>query len=502
MGLEKILVLDDEPVLRRTLEEHLRRKRYTVAGAETVARAEEYLAKDDFDLVFLDVHLPDGDGTQILDRLGRKPDGPLFVVITGHATVESAVGCMRAGAFDYVIKPFSLAQVDVILRKAESFSQLVKVNQFFTREAGGDTQLIGEGEAMQRLRQLVGKVAPTEATVLVSGENGTGKELVANELFRRSNRAQQPFIRVNCASVSETLIESEFFGHEKGSFTGAVQRREGRFELANNGTILLDEVSEISPRVQAKLLRVLQEREFERVGGNKTIKVNVRVIATTNRDLHKAVERGEFRQDLYYRLNVFPIHVPPLRVRKEDVPTLARYFVDRFARKHGVRIRGIGDDALAVLVGHDWPGNVRELQNTIERAVILTENGTPLRVGALGLMPAPALPGGFGTPPVPPAMLVPAVPAAPPGAAVAESPAPTAPATPTPPASASANRSAGDLGAPLPLEEVEKRHILSVLQQTGGNRTQAVGILGISVRTLRNKIALYREQGIPIAGDD
>jgi two-component system, NtrC family, response regulator AtoC len=502
MALEKILVLDDEPVLRRTLEEHLRRKRYTVAGADTVARAEEFLAKDDFDLVFLDVHLPDGDGTQILERLGKKPDGPLFAVITGHATIESAVSCMRAGAFDYVIKPFSLAQIDVLLRKAESFSQLVKVTQFFTREAGGaDTQLVGEGQVMARLRQLIAKVAPTEATVLVSGENGTGKELVANELFRRSNRAQQPFIRVNCAAVSETLIESEFFGHEKGSFTGAVQKREGRFELANNGTILLDEVSEISPRVQAKLLRVLQEREFERVGGNKTIKVNVRVIATTNRDLQKAVERGEFRQDLYYRLNVFPIHVPALRSHKEDIPTLARHFAERFARKHGVRIRGLADDAVALLMAHDWPGNVRELQNTIERAVILTENGTPMRAAALGLVtatapyhpaaPADHVPGFAPVPPAPVAAMPPAAPAAQPPAVPAVPPEATAP-SPTPPPPA----------VPLTIDELEKRHILAVLEQTGGNRTQAATLLGISIRTLRNKLAIYREQGTPIIGDD
>jgi DNA-binding NtrC family response regulator len=494
MALEKILVLDDEPVLRRTLEEHLRRKRYTVAGADSVARAEEYLAKDEFDVVLLDVHLPDGDGTQILERLGRRPEGPLFIVITGHGTIESAVGCMRAGAFDYLIKPFSLAQIDVILKKAEAFSQLVKVNQFLTREAGGsDTDLVGDGVQMRKLRQLISKVAPTEATVLVSGENGTGKELVANELYRRSNRANQPFIRVNCAAVSETLIESEFFGHEKGAFTGALQKREGRFELANNGTILLDEISEISPRLQAKLLRVLQEREFERVGGNKTIKVNVRVIATTNRDLQKSVERGEFRQDLYYRLNVFPIQVPPLRERRDDITRLTEFFVERFARKHGVRIRGIADDALALMQAHTWPGNVRELQNTIERAVILTESGSMLRGAALGLLlpvaSAPATAPGI-TGAVPGVSEV--------GAPLPQSPAPVAPlsipAIPAPEAPAEEPI--------ITLDELEKRQILRALEHTGGNRTEAARILAISIRTLRNKIALYREQGTPIAGDD
>ena len=254
-------------------------------------------------------------------------------MITGHGSIESAVNCMRAGAFDYVIKPFSINQIDVVLKKAESFSQLVKVNQFLNQESVNATELIGDGLAMEELRKLIHRVAPTEATVLISGENGTGKELVANELFRTSARSRQPFIRVNCAAISEALIESEFFGHEKGAFTGALQRREGRFELANNGTILLDEISEISLKVQAKLLRVLQEREFERVGGNKTIKVNVRVVATTNRDLHSLVERGEFRQDLYYRLNVFPIHVPPLRDMDEDIPLLAGTFLERFLEK-------------------------------------------------------------------------------------------------------------------------------------------------------------------------
>lgn len=496
MGLEKILVLEDEAVLRRTLEEHLRRKRYTVAGAETVARAEELLAKDDFDIVFLDTRLPDGDGTQILERHARKPDGPLFVVVTGYGSIESAVGCMRAGAFDYIIKPFSLAQIDVVLGKAEAFTQLVKVNQFFAREAaGGDTELVGESPTMKSLRLLIGKVAPTEATVLISGENGTGKELVANELFRRSNRADKPFIRVNCAAVSDTLIESEFFGHEKGAFTGALQKREGRFELANGGTILLDEISEITPRLQAKLLRVLQEREFERVGGNKTIKVNVRVIATTNRDLQRSVQRGEFRQDLYFRLAVFPVLVPALRERRIDIAGLANFFLERFSKKHGVRVRGIAPDAMAMLQAHEWPGNVRELQNTIERAVILTESGAPVRGNALGLL----LPMG-----APAVETVPAAQQAEPAVG-----SPPLPVFDTPPMADLTAANAAAMAAPMnghavppPLEEIEKQHILAMLEHTAGNRVQAAKHLGISERTLRNKLAQYREQGVPVFGDD
>jgi DNA-binding NtrC family response regulator len=479
MGLEKILVLDDELVIRRALEEQLQRRRYSAVSVGSLAEANEVLEKDDFDLLFVDVRLPDGDGTELLEKVVQSPSGPLVVMITGHGTVESAVSCMRAGAFDYIIKPFSMSQIDVLLKKAESFSQLVKVNQFLNQEHVGQTELIGSSSSMKALRQLVDKVAPTEASVLISGENGTGKELVANDLFRASSRSKEPFIRVNCAAISESLIESEFFGHEKGAFTGALQKREGRFELANNGTILLDEISEVSPKVQAKLLRVLQEREFERVGGNKTIKVNVRVLATTNRDLLKSVERGEFRQDLYYRLNVFPIFVPPLRDRKEDVEVLSRAFLDRYARSHGVKIKGVSDEALEALIQHDWPGNVRELQNTIERAVILTESGTELKASSLGLV----APLGEGSVSIP-----------------LESGATNSEADED--VDSSEGVATSRVVSPVSLEELEKKHILSVLEKNGWNRTKTAEILEISIRTLRNKITAYREQGEYIRDND
>ncbi len=494
MALERILVLDDEMVIRKALEEQLRRRRYSVVGVATLADATRQLEKDDFDLVFLDVRLPDGDGTELLERLAASPGSPLVVMITGHGSIESAVNCMRAGAFDYVIKPFSINQIDVVLKKAESFSQLVKVNQFLNQESVNATELIGDGTVMSDLRRLIHRVAPTEATVLISGENGTGKELVANELFRTSARSRQPFIRVNCAAISEALIESEFFGHEKGSFTGALQRREGRFELANNGTILLDEISEISLKVQAKLLRVLQEREFERVGGNKTIKVNVRVVATTNRDLLSCIERGEFRQDLYYRLNVFPIHVPPLREHGEDIPGMAGAFLERFSRNHGIRVKGIQEKAIQALIGHNWPGNVRELQNTIERAVILTEPGRLLGISSLGLL-APGSRQEAGVRPTPvPSPIVPVGNVSPEfdtqrGASAA------------PPVTGQTSDPGPEDGGPLPLEELEKRHILYVLKQTRGNRTQAANGLGISIRTLRNKLSAYRKLGEAIEGD-
>ena len=318
MAFEKILVLDDELIIRKSLQQQLQKKRYTVATAATIKAANRYLQRDQFELVFMDLRLSDGDGTELLRTIMKKQDPTLVVMMTGYASVESAVNCMRAGAFDYLIKPFSINQIEMVIRKAETYSHLVKVNKFYSQGDDEGSELMGSSRAIENVRKLIRKVAPKKATVLIQGESGTGKELIASEIHKASRRSGVPFIKVNCASVSESLIESEFFGHEKGAFTGADRRHEGRFELADGGTILLDEVSEISPALQAKLLRVLQESEFERVGGSKTIRVDVRVIATTNRDLAKCVQKGVFREDLYYRLNVFPIVNPPLRERRDS----------------------------------------------------------------------------------------------------------------------------------------------------------------------------------------
>ena len=465
MILEKVIVLDDELIIRKSIEEQLRRKRYSVVTAATMAEAEAHLRKERYDLLFADVHLPDGNGIDLLRRLAQQPDRPVVVIMTGQGSIESAVECMRVGAFDYVIKPFSLSQISMIVEKAEAFSQVVKVSQYLNQEQAQGTGLVGESPSVVKLRTMISKVAPTDATVLINGENGTGKELVANELFKASSRSQAPYIKVNCAAVSETLIESEFFGHEKGAFTGASERREGRFELAHGGTILLDEISEISPKVQAKLLRVLQEREFERVGGNKTIHVDVRVLATTNRNLQKSVDNGEFREDLYYRLNVFPLKVPPLRERDGDAVLLAQRFLERSCRRYGAKIRGFSNEATAMLAAYNWPGNVRELQNLIERAVILTE-GPVVEADTLGL---PSTSGH--TRPSPSA-----------GAAPAHS-APSAPA-----------EEEQEDGLPS-LDEMEKQHILRALDRTSGNRTQAASLLKISIRTLRNKLHQYKIEG-------
>ena len=458
MPIEKVIVLEDDQIVRKNLENCLRRRRYDVASVATIAAAQECLAKDNFDVIFLDVRLPDGDGTELLKLLQSRPQRPLAVVTTGFGSVESAVECMKNGAFDYLIKPFSNEQIEVTLRKAEEFTQILKVNQYLSRDNEETGQeLLGQSAAMNDLRQLVRKVARTQATVLIQGESGTGKELVARALYRESPRANAPFIKLNCAAIPENLIESEFFGHEKGAFTGALNKREGRFELAHGGTILLDEISEISPTVQAKLLRVLQERELERVGGNRTIKVDVRVIATTNRNLEQSVDKKEFRQDLFFRLNVVPIHVPPLRERREDVPFLAEEFMRRFARKHGVHARGFSEDASKVLCGHNWPGNVRELQNVVERAVILSNESGVIEPEQLGMSKQPNV-GSINV---------------------------SSPPAPDQPAPDMAQSGAATLA------EIEKRHILLTLDQCKGNRTQAAKSLGVSIRTLRNKLHEY-----------
>jgi DNA-binding NtrC family response regulator len=456
MSIEKIIVLEDDAIVRSNLETFLRRQRFDVASAPTLAAAQDYLNRDNFDLIFMDMRLPDGEGIELLKYLQTRPQRPLAVVMTGFGSVESAVECMKNGAFDYLIKPFSTDQIEFTLRKAQEFNQLTKVNTLLSQESDdGDQVLLGRSPAMETLRSLIRKVARTQATVLIQGESGTGKELVARAFYRDGPRANAPFIKVNCAAVPENLIESEFFGHERGAFTGALTKREGRFELAHGGTILLDEISEISPAVQAKLLRVLQERELERVGGNRTIKVDVRVIATTNRNLEQSVEKKEFRQDLFFRLNVVPVWVPPLRERREDIQMLATEFMRRLGRKHGVHVKGFTDASLRVLNEHSWPGNVRELQNVVERAVILCGENGMLEPEHLGLTAHPA-------------------------------------AAPAPAASSAGANGAGEFPS---LAELERQHILAALDHCKGNRTHAAKILDVSIRTLRNKLHEYNGTG-------
>ncbi len=483
MSFEKVLIIEDEPVVRNLLMEIFTRRKFSATVAETLGQAEALLNRESFDLVLLDLRLPDGNGQNFLERLTVLPSRPLVVMVTGYGSIESAVGCMRAGAFDYVLKPFTPSQIDIIIKKAQSYRQLLQVNRLLTDQASEDEgAVIGHSPAMLRLRQMIERVAPTDATVLITGENGTGKEVVARELYRRSSRRQNPYIKVNCAAVSENLIESEFFGHERGAFTGATERREGRFELANQGTLLLDEVSEIPANLQAKLLRVLQEREFERVGGNRTIKVNVRIIATSNRDLLSYIEKGAFRQDLFYRLNVFPMHVPALRERVEEILPLAEHFLARFMRKLGVKVAGFSESARSAMLVYHWPGNVRELQNTIERAIILTEAGRTVSAVAMGL-PTPAGAVALGEP-LPAAQAHPAE-AAPEAYPSAEGPEDAV-------HGATVHHAPGTGDSVLNIAELEKQAIKAALEKTAGNRTKAAELLGISIRTLRNKLQEYR----------
>jgi len=476
MSFEKVLIIEDEPVVRNLLMEIFTRRKFAASVAETLAQAETLLNRESFDLVMLDLRLPDGDGQHFLERLAILPSKPLVVMVTGYGSVESAVGCMRAGAFDYVLKPFSPSQIDIIIKKAQSYRQLLQVNRLLSDQAADDEGAIIGHSPVMLLRQMIERVAPTDATVLITGENGTGKEVVARELYRRSSRRQYPFIKVNCAAVSENLIESEFFGHERGAFTGATERREGRFELANQGTLLLDEVSEIPANLQAKLLRVLQEREFERVGGNRTIKVNVRIIATSNRDLLGYIEKGAFRQDLYYRLNVFPVHVPALRDRVEEIMPLAEHFLARYTRKLGVKVAGFSESARSAMLQYRWPGNVRELQNTIERAIILTEPGRMLSAAAMGLPLASGVQLSDALPVIAASESLNELPDKDPLGSVGEM------IEVHNPQSASI----------LNIAELEKQAIKSALEKTGGNRTKAAELLGISIRTLRNKLQEYR----------
>ena len=452
MAIDKIVVVDDELMIRKALESQLRNKRYSVASTGDLKGARKILARDSFDLVFLDLRLPDGEGTDLLEEIMAKSDGPMVVMMTGYGSVESAVSCMQMGAFDYVVKPFSFDQIEVIVDKVASFDKMRRVTKYYVEESDSrPSDIVGQSEPIEKLKLLVDKVAKTEATVLITGENGTGKELVARELYRNSLLAKEPYIRVNCAAISETLMESEFFGHEKGAFTGATERREGRFELADGGTILLDEISEISPALQAKLLRVLQEKEFERVGGNKTIQVKVRVIATTNRNLLEEVKSGNFREDLYYRLNVFPIAVPALRDRDNDMLLLAQTFLERHGLRHGKSDISFSVPCEAAIVEHNWPGNVRELENAVERAIILSEPESEIEADLLGL-----------------------------GSLLKKA--------------KTKETKKSDISQDTEIEtieELEKRHIFKILKICDGNRTHAAKKLGLNVRTLRNKIKEY-----------
>ena len=448
MPLEKVILAEADDNLRRTVAEFVRSKRIDVAEAGTIQDVYNYLGKDEFELVFIDAKLPECELLDFLGDINQRAEKPLMIPLVNGEPDSFVLDCFKAGAFDYLSKPFSREQIEISLHKASNFNHIAKANVAMVESAvdDADREIMGESELIDETRTLVKRVAQTQVTVLIQGESGTGKELVARALHAHSPRAQKPFIKINCAALPETLIESEFFGHEKGAFTGAVSKRQGRFELAHEGSILLDEISEISLAMQAKLLRVLQEQEFERVGGNKTVKVDVRVIATTNRNLEESVEKGEFRQDLFFRLNVVPMHVPPLRDRAGDVLFLAEKFLGLFARKHGVSNASFSKESHKCLGSHDFPGNVRELQNVVERAVILCGADGVINPEQLNLT-----------------------------------------------RNTGGRTGGADRGGSfLKLEDAEKEHIIRALAESGYNRTKAAKLLGVSVRTLGSKVMAYK----------
>ncbi|HKV60345.1 MAG TPA: sigma-54 dependent transcriptional regulator [Candidatus Acidoferrum sp.] len=366
-----LLVVDDEAGIRESLSSILEDEGYHV---EAVGSAEEALNRattGDFEVVLLDVWLPGMDGLEALSRLQASPRPPAVIMISGHGTIETAVRATKLGAFDFIEKPLSLEKIIVLVRNAIQQRRLQDENQLLRSELGYRYQVIGDSVPMKALRQQIGVTAPTNGRVLIYGESGTGKELVAHALHAASLRTKGPFIEVNCAAIPEELIESELFGHIKGSFTGATEDKIGKFQKADGGTLFLDEIGDMSLRTQSKVLRVLEEQRFERVGSNETMSVDVRVIAATNKHLEQEIARGAFRQDLFYRLNVIPFYVPALRDRKEDIPTLAKYFLAEFSSAYSKKTRELSDSAMEILIRYPWPGNVRELRNLVERLVIV-----------------------------------------------------------------------------------------------------------------------------------
>lgn len=366
-----IMIVDDEPSIRTSLEGVLGDEGFKVICASDGQEALKTMEEEMPDLVLLDIWMPGIDGIETLERMRALHPNLQVIMISGHGTIETAVTATKLGAFDFIEKPLSLERTLVTIQNALNFRRLRDENLILRQKARGKNKITGESTIIGQLRETIERVAPTQATVLITGENGTGKELVARAIHHFSTRNTSPLVEVNCAAIPEDLIESELFGHERGAFTGANERRRGRFDLANNGTLFLDEIGDMSLKTQAKILRILEEQRFERVGGTKTIQVDVRVIAATNKDLKQEIDEGWFREDLYYRLNVIPVQVPALRERTDDIPLLVEDFLEEFAQESGFARKSVAKDVISILQRYPWPGNVRELKNFIERLVIL-----------------------------------------------------------------------------------------------------------------------------------
>ena len=377
--MQSILIVDDEKSIRESLTGILQDEGFTPTSVDNGEKAIEKISEDKPDLILLDIWMPGMDGLETLTKIRDIYPDQLVVMMSGHGTIETAVRSTKLGAYDFIEKPLSLEKVLLCIQNAVKIGQLVEENRELKAKIGKENEMIGSSKLIRELKKQIKIAAPTSGWILITGENGTGKELVARSIHHNSRRHDKPFVEVNCAAIPEELIESELFGHEKGSFTGATTQRRGKFDQAHQGTLFLDEIGDMSLKTQAKVLRILQEHKFERVGGNKTIEVDVRVIAATNKDLEKEISAGQFREDLFYRLNVIPFHVPPLRERKSDIPHLATHFLEYFCSKESRETKNLDEDAMQAIQEYSWPGNVRELKNLIERLVIMSPGNTITR---------------------------------------------------------------------------------------------------------------------------
>lgn len=453
MARAQILVIDDEALMRDFLEETLIRAGYGVVTASDGSTGLAEIRNNAYDLIITDMKMPGMDGLTLLKETKKTQPDMVVIIMTAYASVETAVQTLKAGAADYIMKPFTPEEIEHVVKKALYERRLVNENRYLRSEIEQEfnfQEMIGTSAAMVAIYDQIKKISQSKASVLIRGESGTGKELIARAIHYSSPRNEKPFIKINCAALAPTLLESELFGHEKGSFTHAINRKIGRFELADEGTLLLDEIGEMDPGLQSKLLRVIQEKEFERVGGTRPIKVDTRIISTTNRDLENAIEDDRFREDLYFRLNVIPIKIPPLRERKEDIPALAQHFLKKYNVENSKQVQTIDPDAMMLLMGHGWPGNVRELENCLERAVVLCAGDTITSdYFAFPLQRPRQIPGD---------------------------------------------------GIYLPekstISEAERILILDTLKKCGNNKTKSAKILDISVRTLRNKLKEYQATGV------
>jgi DNA-binding NtrC family response regulator len=444
-----ILVVDDEKNIREGLAQSLEMDGYSVQIAENGNAAWELINSNEIDLVISDLKMPGMSGEELLKKVSSAYPTVPVIILTGHGSIETAVQAMRDGAFDFVTKPVNLDRLSLLSKRALSNRELVLKHQALEEEVSKLSQkrsyakIIGKSSQMQQVLEVVEQVAQTKASVLITGESGVGKELIADAIHHLSRRKDKPLVKVHCAALSESLLESELFGHEKGAFTGALSRKRGRFELANAGTIMLDEIGEINQSIQIKILRVLQEKRFERVGGEETVEVDVRIVSATNRDLRKEIEEGNFREDLFYRLNVVHVHVPPLRERKEDIPLLASSFLKEFAEENGKEIDGMDSKVRTVLYNYSWPGNIRELRNCMESSVVMAKG----RIITFEDLPPSVASGEEG--------------------------------------------SSIRLQLGISMEQAEKELIQSTLFYAKGNKSKTAEILGIGRKTLHRKISEY-----------